>query len=182
MEPRAAPICIAGLIGVSGNQTIAPRTWKSLGPSVGSNYNQKYGGICFGVIAGVTGEVLSISFEEIPPVPSECCEYLPECSNCKYLLEDIGDPIGPELTIEGRTYWFDFPSGWSIKLIVTGNIDPSDHSFERGASVNVEIGVRPPKAEYADWSLFRTDSLRHGDWLERLHRITGTSSRLTAGL
>lgn len=122
------------------------------------NYIQTYGDICFGVIAGVPGEVLTLTFTELPNT-ADCCLYMPVCKNCEYVLEDIGDPVGPEMIqidANTRTYWYDFPNGWSVKLRVTG-VDTMEHRFERGATVNVDIDVRPAKGEYARYLDFRTD-------------------------
>ena len=148
------------------------RVWESTSPSATMeiewtkcylNYVQDYGDIVFGTIitAGmeIPGEAIEITFTENEiPEGMDCCEYNPICDPCAFILSDIGDPIGPEVTREGRTYWRDDPSGWSIKAVVTGCTPEEEHRFYREDAIATEIlysGTRPPKDEYynfADWT------------------------------
>lgn len=135
------------------------------------NYAQQYGDIRFGTkIGDPTEEFVDIFCQEHELDPGvDCCVYFYECVDCEFLFPTIGDPVGPEETSEGVTYWFDDADAddWAMKIIATGP-DPATKTMARGEAIALDVGIRPPKDQYLNHSTLSEVCFQYPGWKDAM--------------
>lgn len=125
-------------------------------------YSQQYGEIQVGTRVGdADNENVLVLSEELPTV-EDCCPYPMECAPCRWVFPPISDPIGPEVTEEGWTYWVE-DNGWAKRTIVSG-IDTDSKTMTRGDTINFDSQIRPRKDSYLYYEDLEIDmGLKGGD-------------------